>query len=178
MELPALQPATLYLVDTPIRNLEEITLRALRVLRECNVVAAEDTRRTGLLLKHFGIPKPLLSYFQFNEAKRRQEILERLRRGEKVARVTDAGNVSIRLHGKGAQGAKPKGKALVDILAAIHERRAWDVGARLSPIYRGSRSTFLRRSASVLAAACRLASLRLVRRTQPRSATNAASSPS
>ncbi len=95
MELPALQPATLYLVATPIGNLEDITLRALRVLRECDVVAAEDTRRTGQLLKHFGISKPLLSYFQFNEAKRSEEIIERLRRGEKVALVTDAGSPGI-----------------------------------------------------------------------------------
>ena len=55
------------------------------------MVAAEDTRRTGLLLKHFAISKPLLSYFQFNEARRSEEIVERLRRGEKVALTTDAG---------------------------------------------------------------------------------------
>jgi len=95
MDLPALQPATLYLVATPIGNLEDITLRALRVLRECDVVAAEDTRRTGQLLKHFGISRPLLSYFQFNEARRSEEIIERLRRGEKVALVTDAGSPGI-----------------------------------------------------------------------------------
>jgi 16S rRNA (cytidine1402-2'-O)-methyltransferase len=92
---PPLQPGTLYLVATPIGNLEDITLRALRTLQECDVVAAEDTRRTGLLLKHFEISKPLLSYFQFNEAKRSEEILERLRRGEKVALVTDAGSPGI-----------------------------------------------------------------------------------
>src|SRR5947207_14129132 len=93
--LPPLAPGTLYLVATPIGNLEDITLRALRVLRECNVVAAEDTRRTGQLLKHFEISKPLLSYFQFNEARRSEEIIERLRRGEKVALVTDAGSPGI-----------------------------------------------------------------------------------
>jgi 16S rRNA (cytidine1402-2'-O)-methyltransferase len=95
MELPPLTSATLYLVATPIGNLEDITLRALRVLKECDVVAAEDTRRTGQLLKHFGISKPLLSYFQFNEAKRSEEIMERLKRGEKVALVTDAGSPGI-----------------------------------------------------------------------------------
>ena len=93
--LPPLAPATLYLVATPIGNLEDITLRALRTLKECDLVAAEDTRRTGLLLKHFGISKPLLSYFQFNEARRSEEIIERLRRGEKVALVTDAGSPGI-----------------------------------------------------------------------------------
>jgi 16S rRNA (cytidine1402-2'-O)-methyltransferase len=91
----ATSPGTLYLVATPIGNLEDITLRALRVLKECDVVAAEDTRHSGQLLKHFGISKPLLSYFQFNEAKRTEEILERLRRGEKVALVSDAGTPGI-----------------------------------------------------------------------------------
>ena len=94
-KLPPLAPATLYLVATPIGNLEDITLRALRTLKECDVVAAEDTRRTGQLLKHFGISKPMLSYFQFNEAKRSEEILERLQRGDKVALVTDAGTPAI-----------------------------------------------------------------------------------
>ena len=93
--LPPLRPGTLYLVATPIGNLEDITLRALRTLRECDVVAAEDTRHTGRLLKHYGISKPLLSYFLFNEARRSEEILDRLRRGQKVALVTDAGTPGI-----------------------------------------------------------------------------------
>src|SRR3954468_8535830 len=93
--LPPLSPATLYLVATPIGNLEDITLRALRTLKECDLVAAEDTRRSGQLLRHFQISKPLLSYFQFNEAKRSEDILARLGRGEKVALVTDAGTPGI-----------------------------------------------------------------------------------
>ena len=93
--LPPLSPGTLYLVATPIGNLEDITLRALRTLKECDVVAAEDTRRTGQLLAHFGISRPLISYFRFNEARRSEEILERLGRGEKVAVVTDAGSPGI-----------------------------------------------------------------------------------
>ena len=93
--LPPLTPGTLYLVATPIGNLEDITLRALRVLRECDAVAAEDTRHSGQLLKHFGISKPMLSYFQFNEARRSEEIIERLRRGDKIALVTDAGSPGI-----------------------------------------------------------------------------------
>ena len=93
--LPPLAPGTLYLVATPIGNLEDITLRALRTLQECDVIAAEDTRRTGQLLKHFGISRPLLSCFQFNEAKRSKEIIARLRRGEKVALATDAGSPGI-----------------------------------------------------------------------------------
>ncbi len=93
--LPPLTPGTLYLVATPIGNLEDITLRALRTLRECDAVAAEDTRRTGRLLGHFGISKPLLSCFQFNEARRSEQILERLERGERIALVTDAGSPGI-----------------------------------------------------------------------------------
>jgi 16S rRNA (cytidine1402-2'-O)-methyltransferase len=95
MELPSLTAGTLYLVATPIGNLEDITLRGLRVLRECDVVAAEDTRRTGQLLKYFGISKPLLSYFQFNEARRSEEIIASLARGEKIALVTYAGSPGI-----------------------------------------------------------------------------------
>lgn len=94
-QMPPLIPGTLYLVATPIGNLEDITLRALRVLRECDAVAAEDTRHTGRLLKHFEIVKPLLSYFQFNEAWRSVEIIERLRHGAKIALVTDAGSPGI-----------------------------------------------------------------------------------
>jgi len=92
---PPLQPGTLYLIATPIGNREDITLRALRTLRECDVVAAEDTRHTGQLLKHFEIRKPLLSYYKFNEARRAEEIITRLREGHTVALVTDAGSPGI-----------------------------------------------------------------------------------
>ena len=92
---PPLVPGTLYLVATPIGNLEDITLRALRVLRECDVIAAEDTRHTGQLLKHFGIQKQMVSYHRFNEARRSAELLERLKSGSKVALVTDAGSPGI-----------------------------------------------------------------------------------
>jgi 16S rRNA (cytidine1402-2'-O)-methyltransferase len=94
-KLPPLTPGTLYLVATPIGNREDITLRALRTLRECDVVAAEDTRRTGQLLKYFGIARPILSCFRFNEAKRGAELLDRLRSGQAVAFVTDAGSPGI-----------------------------------------------------------------------------------
>ncbi|HAB15680.1 MAG TPA: 16S rRNA (cytidine(1402)-2'-O)-methyltransferase [Verrucomicrobiota bacterium] len=93
--VPPLVPGTLYLVATPIGNLEDITLRALRVLRGCDAVAAEDTRHTGRLLQHFGIQKPLLSYFRFNEARRGQEVVERLHAGAIIALVTDAGSPGI-----------------------------------------------------------------------------------
>lgn len=81
---------TLYVVGTPIGNLEDITLRALRVLRECALIAAEDTRRTRILLEHYGIRTPMLSYFEHNELQRIPQILEALDRGD-VALVSEAG---------------------------------------------------------------------------------------
>lgn len=93
--LPPLKRGTLYLVATPIGNMEDITLRALRVLRECDLVAAEDTRHTGNLLRHFGISRPMVSYFKFNEAKRSTEFVGRLKAGEIIALVTDAGSPGI-----------------------------------------------------------------------------------
>lgn len=81
---------TLYLVATPIGNLEDITLRALRVLRECDLIATEDTRTTRQLLAHFGIEKPLLSYFEHNKLQRLDQLLEALRHGN-VALVCEAG---------------------------------------------------------------------------------------
>ncbi|HEV8541676.1 MAG TPA: 16S rRNA (cytidine(1402)-2'-O)-methyltransferase [Verrucomicrobiae bacterium] len=94
-ETPPLVRGTLYLVATPIGNLEDITARALRVLRECDVIAAEDTRHTGQLLHAYEIKKPLISYFKFNETKRSEEILGRLREGQKIVLVTDAGSPGI-----------------------------------------------------------------------------------
>jgi 16S rRNA (cytidine1402-2'-O)-methyltransferase len=83
---------TLYLVATPIGNLEDITLRALRILREeVVVIACEDTRQTQKLLNHFEIRKPLIAYHEHNEAARSAELLQMLERGQSVALVTDAG---------------------------------------------------------------------------------------
>ena len=90
-----LQPGTLYLVATPIGNLEDITLRALRTLRDCTVVAAEDTRRSRQLLRAHGIDRPLISCHKFNEAKRSANLLERLERGETIALVSDAGTPGV-----------------------------------------------------------------------------------
>ncbi len=81
----------LLIVGTPIGNLEDITLRALRTLREADCVAAEDTRHTGQLLTKYEIRKPLVSYHEFNEAKRTPELLEKLRTGQRIALVSDAG---------------------------------------------------------------------------------------
>jgi len=82
-------------VATPIGNLEDITLRAIRVLKEAELVVVEDTRRTGILLKHYGIKKSLLSYHDHNKEERTPEIIKRLNAGEKVALVSDSGTPGI-----------------------------------------------------------------------------------
>jgi len=84
-------PGTLYLVATPIGNLEDITLRALRVLREADLIACEDTRQTGKLLAHFGVDKPMVSYHEHNEAARTAELMAKLESDVTVALVSDAG---------------------------------------------------------------------------------------
>ena len=86
---------TIYLVATPIGNLEDITLRALRILKECDLIACEDTRHTRKLLNHFGIDKPLVSYHEHNEAGRAAELVGRAAAGEAVAIVSDAGMPGI-----------------------------------------------------------------------------------
>jgi 16S rRNA (cytidine1402-2'-O)-methyltransferase len=85
----------LYVIATPIGNLADITLRALEVLKNVDVVAAEDTRHSGLLLKHFGIKKPFVSYYEYNEAARTAQLVQRLAQGEKVALITDAGTPGL-----------------------------------------------------------------------------------
>jgi len=100
----------LYVVATPIGNLEDITLRALRVLKEADLIAAEDTRRTRKLLSHYGIATPLTSYHAHSPASRAEEIIARLQAGAKVALVSDAGT----------PGFSDPGADLV--------ARAWDAG--------------------------------------------------
>jgi 16S rRNA (cytidine1402-2'-O)-methyltransferase len=85
----------LYVISTPIGNLGDITLRALEVLKSVDVIAAEDTRHSGMLLKHFEIKKPLVSYHQHNEAMRAAQLIERLATGEDVALITDAGTPGL-----------------------------------------------------------------------------------
>jgi 16S rRNA (cytidine1402-2'-O)-methyltransferase len=89
------EKGVLYVVSTPIGNMEDITLRALRVLNEVGLIAAEDTRCTGLLLKRHGIHKPLTSYFEGNEQKKKEFLLARLQEGNRIALVSDAGTPGI-----------------------------------------------------------------------------------
>lgn len=86
---------TLYVVGTPIGNLEDMTFRAVQILQSVNSIAAEDTRHTGKLLQHFQIKTPQISYHEHNSSQRLPELLQRLQRGEAIALVTDAGMPSI-----------------------------------------------------------------------------------
>src|SRR5918993_3395259 len=107
---------TLFVVATPIGNLEDITLRALRILKEVDLVAAEDTRRTGNLLRHYGIRTPLISLHEHNEHQRGEDLVQRLRAGSAIAVVSDAGTPSI----------SDPGARLV--------RAARDAGLRVDPV--------------------------------------------
>jgi 16S rRNA (cytidine1402-2'-O)-methyltransferase len=88
-------PGTLYIVATPIGNLEDITLRALRILKEVDLIAAEDTRHTQHLLRHFDIRTPLTSYHDHNEQTKARQLVARLQQGESIALVSDAGTPTI-----------------------------------------------------------------------------------
>ncbi|MBN1354001.1 MAG: 16S rRNA (cytidine(1402)-2'-O)-methyltransferase [Candidatus Omnitrophica bacterium] len=90
-----MKQGTLYVVSTPIGNLEDITLRALRILRETDFIAAEDTRRTKILLNNYNIKKPLISYYSYNRFSRKEKVLGLLEAGKNVALVSDAGTPGI-----------------------------------------------------------------------------------
>jgi 16S rRNA (cytidine1402-2'-O)-methyltransferase len=89
------KPGTLYVVATPIGNLEDITYRAVRVLKEADLIACEDTRHTARLLHHYGIDKPTVSYHEHNEAARAEELVAKLTAGLNIAQVSDAGMPGI-----------------------------------------------------------------------------------
>ena len=109
-------PGTLYVVATPIGNLEDVTLRALRVLREVSVIAAEDTRRTARLLQHYSISTPTTSLHEHNERAKTPGLVDRLRNGESVALVSDAGTPVV-----SDPGAR--------LIAAVHA-----AGLRVEPV--------------------------------------------
>nr|WP_320117173.1 16S rRNA (cytidine(1402)-2'-O)-methyltransferase [uncultured Marinifilum sp.] len=85
----------LYLVPTPIGNLEDITIRAINILKSVDLILAEDTRTSGFLLKHYEISKPLLSHHKFNEHKTSENIVNRILAGETIALISDAGTPGI-----------------------------------------------------------------------------------
>ena len=89
------QAGTLYIVSTPIGNLDDITYRAVHVLGGVDIIAAEDTRKTQILLRHIGVSKPLVSHYSYNERRRIPELLARLHEGKSIAVVTDAGTPGI-----------------------------------------------------------------------------------
>jgi len=95
MSRDATTKGVIYIVSTPIGNLEDITLRALKTLRDVDLIAAEDTRRTRKLLSRFDIHTPLVSYFEHNELKRLDEFLSHVKRGKDIALVSDAGTPGI-----------------------------------------------------------------------------------
>ena len=93
--MDAQNPGTLYLVATPIGNLGDMTFRAIQTLKECDLIAAEDTRLTLKLLNHFEIKKPMISYFEHNKLQRGEELIRLLLEGKNIALVSDAGSPGI-----------------------------------------------------------------------------------
>src|SRR5262245_16760447 len=109
-------PGTLFVVATPIGNLEDLSFRALRTLKEVDLIAAEDTRRTAKLLAHYEIRKPMVSLREHNERRETPRLIDRLRTGQSIALVSDAGT----------PGVSDPGQHLV--------RSAHDAGIKVSPI--------------------------------------------
>lgn len=145
--------ATLYIVATPIGNLEDITFRALRILKEVDLIAAEDTRHSLKLLNHFGISRPMTSYFDHNQHLKGERILEHLRSGKSVALISDAGTPGIADPGyRLVRDALDEGIPVVPIPGANAAITALSVGglptdqftfAGFPPPRQGKRRTFL-----------------------------------
>ena len=130
----------LYIVGTPIGNMEDITLRALRVLQEADLIAAEDTRHTGVLLARHGLKKPFVSYHQFNEAKRTPELLVKLQQGRQIALVSDAGMPTLSDPGQRLIRAAIDGGIAVEVVPGVSALTAALAGSGFG------RGAFARRS--------------------------------
>ena len=127
----------LYVVATPIGNLDDITLRAIKVLKQVQLVAAEDTRRTGILLRHFNIETSILSVHEHNERARIERIVARLARGESVALVTDAGTPGISDPGAALVAAIREAGFTVEPIpgAKRRRRRHFGIGVSVSGLH-------------------------------------------
>mgnify|MGYP000535525546 CR=1 FL=1 len=126
----------LYLVPTPVGNLEDITYRALRILKEADLILAEDTRTTGILLKHFEIKNAMLSYHKFNEHQAVCSVVSRLNAGETVAVVSDAGTPGI--SDPGFLVAREAVKAGVEVVCLPGARllyRPWSLRGFLATVF-------------------------------------------
>jgi 16S rRNA (cytidine1402-2'-O)-methyltransferase len=122
----------LFIVGTPIGNMEDITLRALRVLREVDLVAAEDTRHTGVLFARHGLKKPFVSYHEFNEAKRTPELLGKLQQGHQIALVSDAGMPTLSDPGRRLIRAAVDAGIAVEVVPGVSAVTAALAGSGLS----------------------------------------------
>jgi len=114
-------PGTLYIVATPIGNLEDITFRALRVLKKVDLILAEDTRVSKKLMMHYDIKTPIKSYYQHSSEERKLEILERLESGENIALVTDAGT----------PGISDPGNELIDFILERSDKQSLSLRGRI-----------------------------------------------
>ncbi len=115
-DLPA---GTLYIVSTPIGNLKDITFRAIDVLSKVDLIAAEDTRRTRILLTHYNLTTPTTSYFDFNKEKKIPELINRLKAGERIALVADAGTPGISDPGYELIAACVENNLAVDVIPGV-----------------------------------------------------------
>ena len=115
-------PGTLFVVATPIGNLEDITVRALRILREVAVIAAEDTRRTAHLLARHAIATPTTSLHEHNEAKKSESLVARLQRGDHVALVSDAGTPTVSDPGGTSRSARPSTRGFASSRSPVRAR--------------------------------------------------------
>ena len=125
---------TLYLCATPIGNLEDMTFRAVRILKEVDLIAAEDTRNSIKLLNHFEIKTPMTSYHEYNKIEKGHKLVERLQNGEDIAVITDAGMPGISDPGEDVSGSRDHGYSCSGSLCMCHgayDIRTWNEKVRI-----------------------------------------------